>query len=137
MGAESLAGPESALIMGECSGAQRWQEHPSRGQVQHVLSMLCLDAGDRAVPILYACHEPKAQSRQHFSVSNRPGRVLLHGGWEDHGRKRLFEKCLDRVPATPIELSVENCDMAAELGVAWAKTNVLLPLEAEIWRRTR
>merc|ERR1711972_157646 len=97
-GGASSAFLEHPVRFGPCSQAQRWRELKDRGQLQHVTSRLCMDAGDEVTPILYPCHEPKAQRKQRFRVLDAAGWVQLRSGWEGNGRKRYFEKCLDHSP---------------------------------------
>ncbi len=41
----------------------------------------CFDAGN-GPPILYPCHEPKAQRKQRFQIVDSPGWVQFMRGWE-------------------------------------------------------
>merc|ERR1712194_2923 len=87
------------LKMVPCGESQRWRWLKDREQVQHVQSNWCLDAADLVKPILYPCHEPRAQRKQRFNIVDDSGYVLLKSGWEDNGRKRFFEQCLDHHPS--------------------------------------
>merc|ERR1711907_425239 len=110
--------------MVECSDDQRWRWLQDREQVQHVASNWCLDAADEVKPILYPCHEPKAFRKQRFKVVDDPGYILLHGGWEDNGRKRYFEQCLDYHPLQDVQVSVLKCETQKKRGISWARIGV-------------
>lgn len=130
LGALVSGGMEQPLMLGECQG-HRWRELEDQGQVQHVGSKLCVDAGDEVTPIVYPCHEPTAGRKQKFRVV--AAGLQLQSGWEDNGRKRYFEKCLDHTPEPPIEVNMANCDTATRQGVRWTKINPRVPIERRLW----
>mmetsp|Transcript_166364 Transcript_166364/g.534379 ORF Transcript_166364/g.534379 Transcript_166364/m.534379 type:complete len:928 (+) Transcript_166364:123-2906(+) len=131
LGAILGGGMEHPLSLGECHDRQRWRELADRGQVQHTSSKLCVDAGNEVTPIIYPCHEPKGGRKQRFRVVEAG--LQLMSGWEDNGRKRYFEKCLDHSPEPPIEVAIESCSSAEGRGVRWSKVNPQVPLERKLW----
>lgn len=127
---------ERALRLGECHDRQRWRELKERDQMQHLATNLCIDAGagDETTPILYPCHEPKAQRKQRFRVLEAGG-VQLRSGWEDNGRKRYFEKCLDHAPEPLLEVTLQKCDDVRQRGVRWKKVGAHQPPETVLWHK--
>jgi len=135
-GSASTAGAlERVLKMTTCHGDQRWRELTDRGQVQHVSTTFCLDAGDEVMPIVYPCHEPKAQRKQRFHIVDNPGWVQLQRGWEDNGRKRYFEQCLDSAPEPAMEVALQSCAMAESSGTRWTRIGRRQPPELLLWQK--
>lgn len=122
-----------ALGIVPCEPKQRWRELKEREQVQHVHSEWCLDAGDEVTPIAYPCHEPKAQRKQRFELV--AGWVRTKPGWEDNGRVRFFERCLDYAPKSSPEIFVEDCSQTKAQGIRWSQVNVHDPEELTLWKR--
>lgn len=115
-----------------CTPQQRWRELKAREQVQHVQSRWCMDAGDEVTPIAYPCHEPKAQRKQRFDIAG--GGVRTKPGWEDNGRVRFFERCLDYAPKPGDEIFVEDCHHTKAQGIRWSRINVHEPEEWTLWK---
>jgi len=126
---------ERMLRLTRCRNDQRWRELKGRNQVQHVASLLCIDAGNEVMPILYPCHEPTALRKQRFHVIDDPGWVQLQKGWEDNGRKRYFEQCLDHAPEADVEVIVEHCAEAEGKGVRWRRVGAHQPPEWQMWQK--
>jgi len=134
--AYGTVGVERQLRLGPCGGDNvRWKFLKDRDQTQHVASQTCVDAGDETHPILYPCHQPRAGRKQKFEPIDTPGWIQLMRGWEDNGRKRFFEKCLDRLPLPSTEVGVLQCAAAKRKGVRWSKYNVRTPPEWEMWSK--
>jgi len=127
-------GLETTVTYGPCNSDALWRELASRDQVQNVATSFCIDAGDEVKPILYPCHEPKAQRKQRFEVVREPGWVRIMSGWEDNGRRRFFERCLDRKPEPYIHVVVDQCDKARAAGTAWKRLAPRIPIETKLWR---
>eukprot|EP00747_Dinoflagellata_sp_TGD_P021649 gnl/TRDRNA2_/TRDRNA2_128618_c3_seq1.p1 gnl/TRDRNA2_/TRDRNA2_128618_c3~~gnl/TRDRNA2_/TRDRNA2_128618_c3_seq1.p1 ORF type:complete len:526 (+),score=58.50 gnl/TRDRNA2_/TRDRNA2_128618_c3_seq1:1-1578(+) len=130
-------GIEKPLRLGPCSDSQHWRELHGKDQIQHVGTKLCIDAGNEVNPILYACHKPKAQRKQRFYVAaaDPHGSVRMYPGWEDNGRKRYFEKCLDHSPQPAMEVAVISCQDANAAGIHWTKLGAFVPPETKLWEK--
>merc|ERR1712032_188185 len=121
------------LRMGPCDEQQRWRSLEDRQQVQHAQSGQCIDAHNEATPLLYPCHESTGR-KQRIRIVDDPGWVQFQGGWEDNGRRRWFEKCLDFQPQDDIPVSLQPCDTAKRRNVRWTRIGIRTPPETEIWR---
>ena len=126
LAARKVPSLETPLVLEPCTDRQRFRELRERNQVQHVLTGYCIDAGNDA-PILYPCHEPKALRKQRFQVKDTPGWLQLMRGWEDNGRKRFFERCLDRQPQPPMRVLLGKCSEAEAKAVKWRRINFREP----------
>merc|ERR1711865_1202072 len=124
-----------ALGLVPCSEKERWTQLIDREQVQHVLSKWCLDAGDENTPIAYPCHEPKAQRKQRWEFVN--GWVRTKPGWEDNGRVRFFERCLDYAPLPGPEMFIEDCQQAKSKGIRFTRIGEHDPEEQTLWKNAR
>lgn len=133
---------ETPIKMGPCSPSQRWRvlQEP-KSQVQHLSSGFCLDAGDEVRAILYPCHQPVGQRKQRFEVvdqldGNNAGFswVRLKKGWDDNGRKRYFDRCLDYKPEPLKSLEVRACDSQA---IRFERTFFKTPIEHDLLERAR
>mmetsp|Transcript_5663 Transcript_5663/g.13302 ORF Transcript_5663/g.13302 Transcript_5663/m.13302 type:complete len:912 (-) Transcript_5663:273-3008(-) len=124
-------GLERHLTLGDCGANQRWKELKEEGQVQHVALKFCVDAGDEINPIVYPCHEKKAQRKQRFSITEHG--LQLASGWEDNGRKRYFSQCIDYDPDPLMEVTMKGCDSVQRDGFKWTKINSQVPLERHLW----
>ncbi|CAK9009238.1 unnamed protein product [Durusdinium trenchii] len=122
---------ETPLKLSSCNDDQRFRELKSRQQVQHVSTGFCFDAGN-GPPILYPCHQPKAQRKQRFQITDS-GRVQMMRGWDDNGRKRFFERCLDHQPQPPARARLKNCAEVPS-AVRWRRINMQVPLEWKLWQ---
>ena len=122
LAARKVPSLETPLVLAPCNDQQRFRELRDRNQVQHVSTGYCLDAGNDA-PILYPCHEPKALRKQRFEVKDSPGWLQLMRGWEDNGRKRFFERCLERQPQPPTRVLLHKCSEVDAQGVKWRRIN--------------
>lgn len=111
---------------------QRWRIVKGE-QLQHVGSGNCLDSATNDRPILYPCHRPTVQRPQKFHILEELNWIQNPPAWGDNGRKRWFEKCLDRLPVPQMDLALRTCDSAAKEGVRWEKLNAFLPLERKLW----
>merc|ERR1712232_815040 len=96
---------------------------------------ICVDAGNEDTPILYPCHQPKAQEKQRFRVLSMPGWVQMQKSWADNGRKRLFEKCIDHAPEPLVQVVLDECDVAQQRGVSWTRMGIRTPRETQLWSR--
>jgi len=134
IGSASPGSLERMLRLTQCRSDQRWRELQDRDQLQHAASTLCLDAGNEVVPIVYPCHVPKAQRKQRFHLVDDPGWVQLRKGWEDNGRKRYFEQCLDHSPEPSTEVVVQGCTAVEAAGTRWRRVGIHEPSEWRAWR---
>ncbi|CAJ1345626.1 unnamed protein product [Effrenium voratum] len=126
---------ETQLSFASCDQSdQRFRELKGRQQVQHIPTGFCFDAGNDNHPIIYPCHEPKAQRKQRFAIVDSPGWVQLMRGWEDNGRKRFFERCLDYRPQPPARAVLKKCADAKEAGVKWRFINTQVSTEWQLWQ---
>eukprot|EP00747_Dinoflagellata_sp_TGD_P026889 gnl/TRDRNA2_/TRDRNA2_132250_c0_seq1.p1 gnl/TRDRNA2_/TRDRNA2_132250_c0~~gnl/TRDRNA2_/TRDRNA2_132250_c0_seq1.p1 ORF type:complete len:581 (+),score=89.77 gnl/TRDRNA2_/TRDRNA2_132250_c0_seq1:3-1745(+) len=126
---------EQVLRLGPCSNDQRWMDLVDREQVQHVASQTCLDAGGPHAPILYPCHQPRAQRTQRWEIAEEAGWIRTKPGWEDNGRRRFFERCLDYAPMPPVGVVVQSCEATKKRGTRWTKQSVRVPIETELWNK--
>jgi len=133
-----LPGTSRDLGLVVCDDAhQSWRVMPDKEQLQHVASSMCVDAGanfDKPVS-LYPCHPGRAQRPQRFEFVDEPGWVRHKGSWGDNGRKREFQKCLDRAPAKEVGITVQPCASTQHRGVRWQKINPRVPMERAIFER--
>jgi len=128
-----LPGTSQSLGLVVCNEAlHRWRVMPDR--LQHVASSMCVHAGnDIDKPaLLYPC---QAQFSQHFEVVDKPGWVRRKGSWGDNGRKRVFQKCLDRAPVKDVSVTVQPCASTRHRGVRWEKINPRVPIERALWEK--
>eukprot|EP00435_Cladocopium_sp_Y103_P051560 s1160_g16.t1 len=108
-----------------------------------VATGFCFDSG-AGPPILYPCHEPKALRKQRFQIvdpqpafdqlGDSPGWVQFMRGWDDNGRKRFFERCLDHQPVPPRRAQLMSCHEAQQAKITWRRVNQQEPLEWQLWR---
>lgn len=124
---------ETPLRLAGCDDNHRFRELKDRNQVQHVATGFCFDSG-AGPPILYPCHEPKALRKQRFQIVDSPGWVQFMRGWDDNGRKRFFERCLDHQPAPPRRTLLMSCHEAQQAKITWRRVNQQEPLEWQLWR---
>lgn len=124
----------STMLLVPCDEKQRWQVHSSGVQLQHVQSQLCLDEGAQAAPLLYACHTGHISRTQRFEVVDGLG-VRIQRSWDDNGRKRFFERCVDVVPEPDVQLNLMNCNRVRSQGTRWSKINIKQPKEYEVWKK--
>merc|ERR1711924_131308 len=122
------------LGMVPCEDRQRWRWMQQRQQVQHVATSMCIDANDNDRPLLYPCHEPRAEEKQQFRIVDAPGWVQLKGSWSDNGRKRVFERCLDHRPEKDMEISVQKCEGTEARGISFSRIGVRSSREYELWQ---
>mmetsp|Transcript_73427 Transcript_73427/g.160825 ORF Transcript_73427/g.160825 Transcript_73427/m.160825 type:complete len:983 (+) Transcript_73427:116-3064(+) len=126
----AMAGGEKLGLL-PCYEGHRWRDRG--GQLEHVKTGKCLDAGpDESHPLLYACHLHPSR-KQKFNLIFEPGWIQMEGMWGDNGRRRWFEKCLDSLPVDPINAVVQHCDQTAAQGVFWEAINEEIPLERTLW----
>merc|ERR1712216_433372 len=93
----------------------------------------CLDAGDEVTPIVYPCHEPKAQRKQRFETKGGDW-VRTKPGWEDNGRVRFFERCLDYAPKPGADIFLDNCEGTKAQGIRWTRIGIHEPEEMTLWK---
>jgi len=136
------AGPFGAasksLILAQCAQMNRWRLRRQSGQpdqLLHVASGSCLDAGDEKKPMLYPCHTGTVARKQRFEVVGPFSWVRLRAAWEDNGRRRFFELCLDHSTEPPLDVALQQCDAVRERGVRWRLLNQQVPPETRLWRR--
>lgn len=130
-------GLEKGLRLGPCIKRHRWKELLDTEQVQHVGTGFCLDANNEATPILYPCHKPRAQRKQRFQVKGELNWLQLKRGWEDNGRKKFFERCIDSAPKPPVLVHIVECDDALSKGVKWQRLDPHESLEMKLWRKAQ
>eukprot|EP00927_Polykrikos_kofoidii_P049687 TRINITY_DN43710_c0_g1_i1.p1 TRINITY_DN43710_c0_g1~~TRINITY_DN43710_c0_g1_i1.p1 ORF type:complete len:934 (-),score=165.54 TRINITY_DN43710_c0_g1_i1:85-2691(-) len=53
--------------------------------------------------------------------------------FEDNGRKRYHEKCIDYDPKAETELSVQTCNEVRNRGIRWSKFKPHVPIERKWW----
>eukprot|EP00933_Yihiella_yeosuensis_P025582 TRINITY_DN19830_c0_g1_i2.p1 TRINITY_DN19830_c0_g1~~TRINITY_DN19830_c0_g1_i2.p1 ORF type:complete len:323 (-),score=55.92 TRINITY_DN19830_c0_g1_i2:180-1148(-) len=126
---------ERLMRLSPCHASHRFRWLKDRGQVQHVATEFCMDAGNE-VPILYPCHVPKAMRKQRFEVDSA-GWVQLARGWEDNGRKKFFERCLDYLPVAPLKATLQSCEDAKRKSLRWKRINTFEPPEHVMWRNAK
>lgn len=129
------SGKGSQVIVGECSENHRWKDLADKHQVQHMGSRHCLDSNDENKPILYPCHQ-WASRKQKFHVRDIPTMgIQLTAGYEDNGRRRNFEKCLDYQPEKLLEVNLLKCGEAAHKNIRWTKLSKFVSPEWEMWEK--
>jgi len=133
---EIVGGPVTLV---QCAGDQRWVEMRDRQQLKHVGVGYCLDGGKDENVIAYPCHEPTAMRTQKFEIVdlNGSGWVRIKGGWEDNGRVRFFERCLDYDPLPSDTVRVEDCAIAELRKVRWERVGSRVPLEWSLWQQAK
>mmetsp|Transcript_147574 Transcript_147574/g.269124 ORF Transcript_147574/g.269124 Transcript_147574/m.269124 type:complete len:932 (-) Transcript_147574:26-2821(-) len=119
----------NGVVLNDCEYGHRWK---ARGNKLQLVSGACIDAVDYQTPKIFSCHGGRTQW---WAVDDANGWVKVLHAWEDNGRRRFFERCLDSEPAPPLEVSVGHCDGAISRGVKWTRQNVRTPLEAQIWQK--
>lgn len=124
-------GIEKSLELGPCDKNNLWRVVDGKNQLQHVQTSFCMDAGDEQSPILYPCHQPKVERKQMWQATHNFVRLMR--GHEEGGRKRFYEKCLDYMPKSPTELSVQQCVATKRKGVSWTMINPRVPPERLVW----
>lgn len=85
--------------------------------------------------MLFACHKGSVGRKQRFEIIGPFGWVRLRSSWEDNGRRRFFELCLDHDAEPPLEVTLQPCDAVRERGVRWRLVNQQVPLETRLWRK--
>merc|ERR1711988_1536882 len=92
----------------------------------------CLDAGDYHTPSFQGCRGGRTQR---WKADEKAGWVKVLHAWEDNGRRRYFERCLDSKLASTVIISVQPCATAVERGVRWTRISSREPVEARLWRK--
>lgn len=59
----------------------------------------------------------------------------MYPGWEDNGRRRFFEQCLDYAPEEPRMVSLQPCAKAQKRGVRWKRIGEFIPIERQLWNK--
>merc|ERR1719231_336810 len=124
---------QQSLTLGDCGAALRFVEDPRKHHIKSQEMGTCLDASDYKIPELRHCYGTRTQK---FKADEKNGWVKVLHAWEDNGRKRYYERCLDSKPAKLKTLSVHPCDAAVDRGVRWKRINTREPIEARIWSKT-
>jgi glycosyltransferase involved in cell wall biosynthesis len=123
------------LSLGACSSATRFQEDGWQKSLRVEGNDECLDAGyEYKRPTFTRCN---AQRTQRWKVDEQAGWIKVLHGWEDNGRRRFWERCLDSEPAEQVPVSVQPCQAVAERGVRWRRINSRVPPEAELWNKAK
>eukprot|EP00929_Paragymnodinium_shiwhaense_P070929 TRINITY_DN36023_c0_g1_i1.p1 TRINITY_DN36023_c0_g1~~TRINITY_DN36023_c0_g1_i1.p1 ORF type:complete len:556 (-),score=66.99 TRINITY_DN36023_c0_g1_i1:741-2408(-) len=123
-----LGGIDEVFMM-DCSKASRWS-YADHHKLKEVGTGQCLFASDEGAVHMRQCHSHRTEK---FTVSETRMRIHTLIAWEDNGRRRYMERCLDSVPVEKFDLMVQNCDSVASAGVQWSRHQPRKPQEAVIW----
>lgn len=122
----------TTLHLVDCGSAHRFKEGPHPQTFNLVGTNKCLDANDYDVPHLRPCRGGRTQR---FEVDEKLGWVRVRHSWEDNGRRRFYERCLDSLAVAPLVVSVQPCDATAAGGIRWKRVNSRVPIETMIWNK--
>jgi len=117
------------LDLVECGKSQLWRT--TTNGLAHVDSKDCLWSSYNGKAGIKKCHVPGRQQR--FSLVGTPGVAQQHTGYADNGRQRFHEQCLDYLPATRINVVLQDCAGAQTHGVRWTAIGMRVPLERTVW----
>lgn len=120
------------LVVTQCDTAVRWKED-SGNLLLTVNEGWCLDATqnyDR--PTLMSCYGGRTQK---WKVDDAKGWVKVLHAWEDNGRRRYYERCIDYEPVDPVDVSVQSCTTTLAKGVRWTRLHPRESREHALWRQ--
>lgn len=122
---------KQTLRMVTCDKAHRFKEGGRHSFRVPDLDQ-CLDADDYEHPQMRHC---SGSHTQRFEADEKSGWVKVIHSWEDNGRRRYYERCLDSKPEHPIVVSIQPCDSTVQQGVRWTRINSREPIETTLWNK--